>query len=779
LTPLGTAQPRLEDHRLLTAGGTYTGDLDDARLAGACHVCFVRSTVAHGRIAAVDVTAARAVPGVVAVFTGGDIADDDPPTVPVTSGTDELMRRPILATERLRFVGEPLAVVVTEHPYQGEDAAALVRVEIDPLPPVANLDAAMTDDVLLFPEAGTNVAATFEHADADPRLFDGCEIVLSVTMTNQRVAPAPLEGRAAAAVWGADGRLTLWMPNQGAQRSRAFLAAMLGLDAARVHVVTPDVGGAFGAKTDADPEHALVAWVARRLNRPARWLETRRESLLAMTHGRGQRQTVTIGGDRDGTLRAYRLEIVQDAGAYPTVGAGLPRHTILMAPGPYAFSRVEATAVSMVTTTTPVGAYRGAGRPEATAALERGLDIFAGRIGMDAAAVRRRNLLPRFAVPHQSPTGARYDSGDFPAALERVLAVGDYPALRAEQDRRRADGDLLALGVGLSCYVEVTGMSAPGRKPRESATVEFRPDGTVEVSTGVSPHGQGHATAFAMLVSARLGVPVAHVAVRWGDTDLVPWGSGTTSSRSLQLGGSAVWQAAGDLVRLASGRAAEVLGVPPGEVSFDGGRRAFVSGHRPGMPVPLAQLAATGSLRAHATFEAPEATYTFGAHLAVVEVDTETGKVALRRLVAVDDAGTVLNPLLAQGQRHGGIAQGAGQALLEEFGYDAGGLPTATTLADYAIPCAADLPSFELVDLQTATPHNPLGAKGIGEAGTVGATPAVHNAVVDALAHLGVRHIEMPTTPLRVWRALEAARARMSSAGPVGTAAAARWRPRP
>jgi aerobic carbon-monoxide dehydrogenase large subunit len=755
-------QLRLEDHRLLTVGGTYTADVEDDRLSGACHVSFVRSPVAHARIVAVDVTAARSAPGVVAVFSGSDMVGDagsGPLAAPAAAFADARMRRPVLAVDRVRFVGEPLAVVVAEDPYRGADAAALVRVALDPLPPVPGPDSAVGDEVLLFPEVGTNVAAVFGDVDPVPDLFDDCEVVVRATVMNQRVAPAPLEVRAAAASCGPDGRTVVWMPSQGAQRSRLALAAMLGVEPDRLVVITPDVGGAFGAKTDADPEHALVAWVAGRLQRPARWQETRSESLLGMRHGRGQRQSIAIGGNRDGTLRAYELEVLQDAGAYPDVGAGLPRHTILMAAGPYDFARVRAVARSVVTTTTPVGAYRGAGRPEATAALERVVDLFAAQIDMDAADVRRRNLLRRFDKPYRTLTGASYDNGDFPLALERALAAANYPALRAEQARRRAAGDPVMLGVGVACYVEITGMGGPGRKPRERASVEVFPDGSVQVLTGTSSHGQGHATAWANLVGERLGVAPARVNVQWGNTDLVPLGGGTTSSRSLQLGGAAVWMAAGELLRMARDRAAGLLGNPTRELTFDPARSGFAEPDGGHGVVSLAELAATGSLVAHAVFEAPDATATFGAHVAVAEVDVETGKVTLRRVVAVDDAGTVLNPALAQGQRHGAIVQGIGQALLEEVGFDRAGHPRATSLADYPLPSMTDVPELELVDMQTATEFNPLGVKGLGEAGTVGATPAVQNSVIDALAHLGVRHIDMPATPLNVWRALTAARA--------------------
>jgi carbon-monoxide dehydrogenase large subunit len=588
-------------------------------------------------------------------------------------------------------------------------------------------------------------------------LFADCEVVVSREIVNQRVAVAPLEVRAAAAVWGEDGRLTAWVPNQGAQGTKSALAAMLGVAQEYVRVITPDVGGAFGAKFGADPEAAVVAWAARRFGRPLRWVETRSENMLAMTHGRGQVQTVTLGGRRDGTLLAYRLDVLQDCGAYTRFGAFLPMLTTMMAPGVYALDRVEVRARSVVTNTTPIGAYRGAGRPEATAAIERAVDLFAAEIGMDPADVRRRNLRPPFTEPLTTPTGATYDSGDYPAALERVLQAAGYAELRREQAARRERGDVVQLGIGLSTYVEITGGAMEAGDPHENATVEVHPDGSATILTGTSPHGQGHQTVWAMLMSDELGIPVDKITVKWGDTDLIPEGGGTGGSRSLQQGGAAVRQASRELIELAKQRASERLEVDPADLVVDTSRAALAVAGVPDSGVTFAQLAEDEPLRVRSVFTAPGATYPFGAHVAVAEVDTESGKAVLRRLVAVDDAGTVLNPLLAEGQRHGGLAQGAAQALLEEVLYDADGNPTTTTFADYGIVSATEVPSFELVEMATPTTYNPLGAKGIGEAGSIGSTPAVQNAVIDAVAHLGVRHVDMPATPQRVWAAIREA----------------------
>ncbi len=756
---LGTRVLRTEDPRFLTSGGVYTEDVVDDRLAGACHVFFVRSPVAHARILAIDVTAAREAPGVVGVYTAADL--DDLPLIKPSEMFNAQMTRPVLAADKVRHVGDPVAIVVTEEPYQGEDAVELVDVDYDPLPAVIDLADAASDKVLLYEDAGTNVAANFGDASAlDEHLFDECEVVTTRTIMNQRVAPAPMETRAAAAVWGEDGRLTAWIPNQGAQGTQGSLAGLLGVPTDRVHIITPDVGGAFGAKFGADPEHAMVAWVARELGRPARWTETRYENLIAMTHGRAQQQTVTIGGQRDGTVLAYRLEIVQDSGAHVRIGAMLPFLTILMTPGPYAIPRAEAVAKSVVTTTTALGAYRGAGRPEATAALERAMDLFAAEIGLDPADVRRRNLLPPFTEPHRTAFGALYDSGDYVVALDKALAAAGYDELRREQAERRARGDTVAMGIGLASYVEITGMGdGEDIPPEENATVEVHPDGTATILTGTSPHGQGHATAWAMLASEELGIPVDKITLKWGDTDLVPEGGGTGGSRSLQHGGSAVRQAAQELIEVARERAAHELEASPADLRFNVERSAFEVAGDPDASAPLAGLAEAERLLVRTVFTQPGATFPFGTHVAVVEVDTETGKVILRRVVTVDDAGFVLNPLLAEGQRHGGIAQGAAQAFLEEVVYDDDGNPLTASFADYPFLSATEVPSFELADMQTLTSYNPLGVKGIGEAGTIGATPAVQNAVVDALAHLGVRHIDMPASPQRVWQAVRAATA--------------------
>ena len=746
---LGSRVLRMEDHRLLTAGGTYVADLRVPELAGAAQVTFVRSPIAHALITGIDASVALGEPGVVAVLTGRDLGD-------LNGQAGQPMPEPLLATGRVRFVGEPVAMVITDGRYQGEDAAELVSVDYEPLAAVVGFGAALADETLLFPDTGSNVVATGgDEQGAGDAMFDGCDVVLGATFPNQRVAPVPLEVRGAAAAW-ADGRLTVWASTQNAQIARATISGRLAMDQAAVRVITPDVGGGFGAKIGTDRDAIAVAWAATRVGRPVCWSETRGENLVAMTHGRSQRQTVRIGGTRDGRILAYRLDFVQDLGAYPR-GAYLASLTRLMTSGAYEIPRVRCGYQVVVTNTTPVDAYRGAGRPEATAAIERAVDMFAAEIGMDPAEVRRLNVLPPGSFPYTSPTGAVYDTGDYAAALDKVLAAAGYRDLRAEQARRRERGDTMQLGIGLSVYVEVTaGDHASG----ETGKVEVHEDGTVTVSTGSSPHGQGHATSWAMLVQEELGIPMADVTVVHGDTDVIPRGTGTYGSRSLQLGGAAVQKAAAAVREQARGLAAELAGATEAEMELDPRLGIWRVRGESGTELEWGKVAGQAGIEglvADVLFVAKSPTFPFGAHVAVVEVDTETGKASLVRHVTVDDAGTLLNPLLAEGQRHGGIAQGAAQALVEEVLYDPDGNPLTATLADYATITATELPSFELVASQTPTAVNPLGAKGIGEAGTIGSTPAVQSAVIDAVAHLGVRHIDMPTTPQRVWAAISAA----------------------
>ncbi|HVV22048.1 MAG TPA: xanthine dehydrogenase family protein molybdopterin-binding subunit, partial [Pseudonocardiaceae bacterium] len=555
MSVLGTRVVRIEDQKLITSGGTYVDDLHEPLLNGAAHAMFLRSPMAHARIASVDVTAAREAPGVVGVYTAADL--DLAP-----SGGDGVVE-PWLAGDVVRYVGEPVALILTEQRYQLADAAELVDIDYDPLPAVIGFDAAIDGDTLLFPGTDSNVVQVHGGGFEDSTFAD-CEVVVTRTINNQRVAPAPLETRGASCAWGEDGRLTAWVSTQNAQIARGQLAAGLGVEPDRIRVVAPDVGGGFGAKIGADHEVIVLGWAAKRTGRPVRWFESRSENLTAMTHGRAQRQVITIGGRRDGTVEAFRLDVQQDVGAYSRA-AFLPTLTELMASGVYHFPKIETRSTAVLTNTTPIAAYRGAGRPEATAAVERAMDLFAAEIGMDPAEVRRINFIRPDEFPFTTASGANYDTGEYAAALDRVLAAVDYPKLREEQQRRRAAGNVVALGIGVSTYVEITGGDAGG----ESGRVDINADGSVTAYTGSSPHGQGLATTFVMLLSDRLGIPMDKITVRHGDTDEVPKAVGTFGSRSLQLGGSAVASAADKVIERARELAADILEASPDDVELN------------------------------------------------------------------------------------------------------------------------------------------------------------------------------------------------------------------
>jgi carbon-monoxide dehydrogenase large subunit len=749
---LGTRVVRTEDPRLMTDGGCYVDDLrlaDDPIFGGAAIAHFVRSTVAHGTIAGIDASDAQSMPGVLAVLTAAGLGLE-----PVAARFNRDTARPLLAADRVRFVGEPVAVVVAETSAAAADAADAVVVDYDVLP-FLDVAAALAGDTLLYDELGTNVIADSTAAGlpgvGGDDFFAGCDVVVSGRFVNQRMAPCPLEPRAAVAAW-VDGRLHVRMSTQHAQGARDRYSRVLGLGREEVRIVTPDVGGGFGAKIAPYPEELVLAVIARAVERPVSWTETRSESMVNLGHGRAQIHDVTIGGSGDGRVTHYRLDLLQDAGAAGDVGSLLGMAmTRPMASGVYDIANIECRARSVVTNTPPVVAFRGAGRPEATAAIERAIDLFAAELGRDPVEIRRINLIDPFDQPHTTAIGQTYDVGDYVGALDRVLAAAGYDELRAEQRRRRDEGARTLLGIGVSAYVEVTG---GGPSEGEPATIEVAGDGTAVVFTGTSPHGQGHETAWAMITAERTGLPLDRIRVVWGDSDLIPDGGGTFGSRSLQIGGSAVDSAAVALVELGRAAAAAQLEAAADDVVLDVERGAFHVVGTPSLALTWAQLAADAPLAATERFDPGSPTFPFGAHIAVVEVDIDTGDARLVRHVACDDAGRIVNPLIVEGQLHGGIATGAAQALLEEVRYDEDGNPVTANLADYPMISAAELPSFELVPMETPTPINPLGSKGVGESGTIGSTPAVQSAVVDALAHLGVRHVDMPATPERVWRAI-------------------------
>lgn len=748
---LGTQVRRVEDPDLLVGAARY---VDDLPIPGVLHLVFVRSPYAHAAVRAVHTARAATMPGVVAVLTAQDLALR--PFHAFGAALNDATARPPLATDRVRFVGEPVAVVAAATRAQAVDAAEAVEVDYDPLGVVTDPEAALADGApLQFDDVPGNLAAGLQDPPGNQPLADA-EVVVRGRFVNQRIAVVPMEGNAIAVVPGDDGAghdLTIHVSTQMPHLFHLLASAVLGLDRKRTRVVTPHVGGGFGGKAGITAEHVVAVAAARLLGQPVKWVETRSENLVALPHGRGQVQYVQLGLTRDGRITGMHVQVVGDGGAYGGFGGGLAMGpTRNMAQGTYAIPAIRYDVAVALTTTTPVGAFRGAGRPEATAFLERIVDIAAHELGIDPVELRRRNLLTPEVFPYTTLMGPVYDVGDYGRALDEVLRLADYDGLRAEQAARLAAGSRTVLGIGVSVYVEVTA----GGMPSEFASVEVHTDGTATVMCGTSSHGQGHATAFAMIVNDRLGIPLEHIRFVQSDTALVRKGNGTGGSRSLQIGGTAVYDAAGSVLDRARSVAARLLEAHPDDVVVAEGGLAVT-----GVP---ARVVAWGEVAAAAQAEGDPlavaldatqagATFPFGAHVAVVEVDLDTGRVTPVRHIAVDDCGRVLNPLLVAGQQHGGIAQGMAQALWEEVVYDAHGNPLTATLADYAMPSAAEFPSFEVANTETPTPLNPLGAKGIGESGTIGAMPAVQNAVVDALRHLGVRHLDMPLTAEKVWRA--------------------------
>jgi carbon-monoxide dehydrogenase large subunit len=735
-TGIGQTIRRREDPRFLLGRGRY---VDDKRVENALHVTFIRSYVAHGRILSIDADEARALPGV-QVFTATEVGLPPSPPPPMLQ-VHESMYRPAIAADTVRFAGEIVAIVLAESREASVDAAQLVFVEYETLPAVTNIREAESDTVLLFEPAESNICLRIPAQNPDAGLLADCEVVVSGTNESPRLLALPIEPRATVAEFE-DGKLTIWLSTQTPHQDKAVLGGALGLEAEQVRVIAPDVGGGFGGK-GLDVEDILMGWLARETGRAVRWTETRSEHMVSMHHGRAQEIDFELGGTRDGKLQAMRLKILQDSGAYPGIGAFLAVLTQMMASGVYDIPKIEVDITAVVTNSTPTGPVRGAGRPEASQMLERAIDIFAAETGLDPAEVRRRNFIAADAFPFETAVGTNYDIGDYAGALERALEQAGYEELRREQAQRRADGSRTLLGIGISVYVEITNGISEG----EFGAVEITDDGGAIVRTGSFSHGQGHETTFAQIVA--------------GDTDRVPRGTGTYGSKSTQIGGAAAGQASEMVVDRAKQLAAEQLEANPDDMvlDLDGGRF-----HVTGAPEPAlawadlaARLEADGQLAElsiETDFKPAQPTFPFGAHVAVVEVDADTGSVRLVRMIACDDAGTIINPMIAEGQVHGGLAAGIAQALYEEVRYNSEGTSQHSNLVTYCIPSAAEMPSFERVVMETPTPVNPLGAKGIGESGTIGATPAVHNAVVDALAHLGVRHVGMPANGENIWRAI-------------------------
>jgi carbon-monoxide dehydrogenase large subunit len=761
---LGNSVQRLEDPTLLTGAGKYVDDMVEPGMA---HIVFVRSPVAHGTITSIDVSDAETMPGVVAVYWASEGKDLGLAPFQGFAMMPAEVNRPVFAKERVRFVGDIIAAVVAETREQAVDAAEAVMVDYEPLPAVTTAAAALAPEApILFPEHGSNVCFATTFGD-DVDALEGAEAVAEVTLVSQRLAGVPMECNGLLAVPGEPaGGLTCWVSHQAPHSAHEALAPALGLQPEQLRVACPWVGGGFGPKAAVYVEYIVTAAAARALDRPVKWTETRSEDMVSLVHGRDFVMTAKLGTKLDGTITGLDAKVVASGGAYPGIGAILPMLTQMMSPGVYDIPKVHFEAMTAVTNNTTTGAYRGAGRPEATQLIERVMDVAADELGIDPAELRRRNYLKPEAFPLTTPTGANYDTGEYAKALDAVLAASGYDELRAEQAARRERGDVKQLGIGLSSYVEVT---APIGLHVEYGGVEVHDDGTASMFVGTSAHGQGHHTAFAMLASEVLGIPMDKIKLVQSDTDTVPRGAGTMGSRSLQTAGNAVHAASTEVLARAKQIAANMLEADVADIVVGDGQLE-VSGV-PSRGVSWADLAAAsndasklpsgmepGPLRHEGDFDGTDSTYPFGSHVAVVEVDTETGGVRLLRHVAVDDCGRILNPLLVAGQQHGGIAQGAAQALFEEVAYDEDGNPVTSNLADYAIPSAAELPSFEVSNTQTDSPRNPLGAKGIGESGTIGSTPAIHNAVVDAVSHLGVRHVDMPCTAQRIWQAIEQAK---------------------
>jgi carbon-monoxide dehydrogenase large subunit len=727
------------------------------------HTYFVRSPVAHARITNIDTSAAESMPGVRKVYTHANIGLADFQGFPMMP---EILNRPVLCRDVVRFVGDTVVAIVAETRAQAVDAGEAVVIDYDPLPAVASALAALAPDApLLFPEHGSNVCfATALGEDVDA--LEGADKVGTVRMVSQRLAGVPMEPNGLVAVPNEPvaGGLTTWISHQAPHGAHAAIAPALGLEPEKLRVVCPWVGGGFGPKAAVYTEYLVAGKAAMDLGVPVKWAETRSEDMVALVHGRDYVIDASVGVKNDGTIVGLQAEVTAAAGAYPAIGAILPMLTQLMSQGVYNIPKINYKAQTVMTNNTTIGAYRGAGRPEATQMLERVLDVAAGELGMDPAELRKKNFIAPFSTPMTTLTGANYDSANYGLPLQEALKASGYDGLRAEQKKRRDAGDAKMLGIGISAYVEIT---APVGLHVEYGKVEVHPDGSATMYVGTSVHGQGHETAFSMVASEVLGIPMDKIKLVNSDTAVVPRGAGTLGSRSLQTAGSAIHVASNEVLSKAKQLAAHLLEANVDDiVKGDGGLQ--VAGV-PAKALSWAELATAADddtkrpdgmdagLTHELDFDGGDSTFPFGAHVAVVEVDRETGKVTLLRHVAVDDCGRILNPLLVNGQQHGGIAQGAAQALYEWVQYDEDANPITSNLADYAIPSAAELPSFEVSNTQTDSPRNPLGAKGIGESGTIGSTPAIHNAVVDAVSHLGIRHIDMPCTAERVWQAIQSA----------------------
>jgi len=794
---LGRARRRKEDARLITGRTRWT---DNITLPGMLHMAIVRSPLAHAKITGVNTDAASKMPGVFGVFTATDLGAQDISTPCAWQVTPDMKspKAPPLAVDTVHFAGEGVVVVVARDPASAEDAAGAVEVDYDELPPVLDMEAALADGAtLVHPELGTNRNAlwVFDSAEAGTggdveQAIRDAEVVVKRRFHQQRLMPSFMEPRSIV-VDPTGEQLTMWSSTQVPHIVKTMTALTLGLPEHKVRVIAPDVGGGFGGKLQVIPEEFLTVLIARRLGKPVKWTETRSESMVATHHGRAQIQDLTLAARRDGTVTGLKVELIADMGAYlRIITPGTPLLGAFMFNGIYKFPAYRFTCTNVFTTKTPTDAYRGAGRPEATFAIERIMDELAAELGMEPLELRERNWIKHEEFPFTTVAGLNYDSGNYEAATAKAKELFHYDGLRAEQRRRREANEPVQLGIGISTFTEMCGL-APSRilgalsyaaGGWEHASIRMLATGKVEVVTGVSPHGQGHETAWSQIVADRLGVPFEDIEVLHGDTQLAPKGMDTYGSRSLAVGGIAAVKAADKVIEKARKIAAHMLECSEADLEFAQGKFTIKGTDRAKtiQEVAFTTFAAHNlpegmepSLDSDATFDPENFSFPHGTHLCATEVDTETGRVTIRSYACVDDVGTVVNPLIVEGQVHGGLAQGIAQALFEEAVYDEGGTLISGTLADYLVPSAADLPSFTTDRTETPATSNPLGVKGVGEAGTIASTPAVVNAVLDAVRHLGVTDIDMPCSPQRVWRAVQSARGAAKSTSEHTTEAAA------
>jgi aerobic carbon-monoxide dehydrogenase large subunit len=766
---VGTRVKRREDPRLITGNATYC---DDVTLPGLLYMAVLRSPYGHARITKLDASKARSMRGVVRVVTGAEVKELSGP-VPIGGslpGQKDTIRWP-LAFDEVRHVGEPVAAVVANDRYLARDAAEAVEVDYEPLPVVVDVEQAFTDGATKVHEEFENNIAYYSPVSTGDveRAFESAEVRISQRMVEQRLAPVPMETRAIVSQYNkGDGTLTVWNSTQAPHLLKSILSALLNVPEQKVRVIAPEVGGGFGCKVNVYPEDLLACGLAIKTGRPVKWIETRSEAMMATIHGRDHVAYVELSAKRDGTLTGMRIKILAAMGAYEQLFTSMvPTLSGLMVSGCYRIPNVLCEIYGVFTNTTPTAAYRGAGRPEATYYIERAMDLLADELGMDPAELRRKNFPSPQDFPFNTASGLVYDSGDYEATLDKALNIAGYRALRQRQQTERASQTGTLTGIGLSTWVEICGMGPSIAVPGggwEMGEVQVERSGAVTIHTGASPHGQGQETTFAQIAADELGVSIENVSVIHGDTAMVTHGVGTFGSRGLAVGGAALVMSIEKVKDKAKRFAAHLMDANIDDLVYERGGVYVQGSAERGMSLPQISEAAWAAaslppgeepgLHATSFFEPSNFTFPFGAHIAVVEIDRDTGVVRLSRYIGVDDCGRIISPLLVAGQLHGGIAQGVAQVLSEEVVYDSDGQLLTGTLMDYAIPTAEMFPRFELDHTETPTPVNPLGAKGVGEAGTIASSPAVLNAVVDALKPFGVRHIDMMVKPENVWHVI-------------------------